>query len=172
MYIHLIKITCMNWYIIWQCTSWYEGKYNLGPVSLTVFPSQFKFDGNFFHSHHDYITVIATNFCTWHDSCAVVACAKHCCDLMAINGITARQSFHGIWIAGKRSLVERAPGWKMTWMSRLGIFYFEWPGFISRTKIFCLVVVSYKVDIRIYWYHWDLGQSKSLHSNSFLISVV
>ena len=63
-----------------------------------------------FHSHLDSNTVIATKFCTWHDSCAVVACAKICCDLMASNGITARRSFHRIWIAGKKSLVKRAPG--------------------------------------------------------------
>ena len=28
---------------------------------------------------------------------------------MASNEITARQSFHRIWIAGKKSLVKRAP---------------------------------------------------------------
>ena len=30
---------------------------------------------------------------------------------MASNGITARRIFHRIWIAGKKSLVKRAPGW-------------------------------------------------------------
>ena len=60
--------------------------------------------------HLDSNTVIATKFCTWHDSCAVVACAKICCDLMASNGIIARRSFHRIWITGKKSLVKRAPG--------------------------------------------------------------
>ena len=40
-----------------------------GPVSLTGFPSQFKFDGNFGeHSHLNSSTVIATKFCTWHNS--------------------------------------------------------------------------------------------------------
>ena len=63
-----------------------------------------------FHSHLDSNTVIATKFCTWHDSCAVVACAKICCDLMASKGITARWGFHRIWIAGKKSLEKRAPG--------------------------------------------------------------
>ena len=29
---------------------------------------------------------------------------------MASNGITARRSFDRIWIAGKKSLVKRAPG--------------------------------------------------------------
>ena len=63
-----------------------------------------------FHSHLNSNTVIPTKLCTWHDSCAVVACAKICCDLMASNGITARWSCHRIWIAGKKSLVKRAPG--------------------------------------------------------------
>ena len=64
-----------------------------------------------FHSHLDSNSVIATKFCTWHDSCAVVAFAKMCCDLMASNGITARRRFHRIWFAGKKSLVTRAPVW-------------------------------------------------------------
>ena len=62
-----------------------------------------------FHSHLDFNTVIATKFCTWHDSCAVVTYAKICCDLMASNGITAKRNFHRIWIAGKNWLVKRAP---------------------------------------------------------------
>ena len=63
-----------------------------------------------FHSHLDSNTMIATKFCTWHDSCAVVACAKICCDLMASNGVTARRTFHRIWIAGIKMLVKQAPG--------------------------------------------------------------
>ena len=62
-----------------------------------------------FHSHFESNRVIATKFCTWHDSCAVVACAKICRDLMASNGTTARRSFHRIWITGKKPLVKRAP---------------------------------------------------------------
>ena len=63
-----------------------------------------------FHSHLDCNTVIATKFCTWHDSCAVVACAKICCDLMASNGVMARRNFYRISIAGKKTLVKWAPG--------------------------------------------------------------
>ena len=62
-----------------------------------------------FHSHLDSNTVIATKFWTWHDSCAVVACAKICCDLKTSKGITARQSFHRIWIAGKKIVSETGP---------------------------------------------------------------
>ena len=70
-----------------------------------------------FHSHLDSNTVIATKFCTWHDSCAVVACAKICCDLMASNGVVARRNFDRIWIAGKKPLVKRAPVLFMTGVS-------------------------------------------------------
>ena len=43
-----------------------------------------------FFSHLDSNKVIATKFCTWHNSCAVVACAKICCDLMNSNSIMIR----------------------------------------------------------------------------------
>ena len=33
---------------------------------------------------------------------------------MASNGITARRSFHRIWIAGKKPLVKRAPVYKFS----------------------------------------------------------
>ena len=56
-----------------------------------------------FHSRLDSNTVITTKFCTWHDSYAVVTCAKMCCDLMARNGVMARRNFHRIWIADPAS---------------------------------------------------------------------
>ena len=62
-----------------------------------------------FRSHLDSNTVIATKFCTCHDSYAVVSCARICCDLMASNGITERRNFHCIWIVGKKSVVKGAP---------------------------------------------------------------
>ena len=66
-----------------------------------------------FHSHLNSNPVIATKFCTWHDSCAVVACAKTCCDPMANNGVMARRSCHRIWNAREQPLVKRAtePVW-------------------------------------------------------------
>ena len=42
--------------------------------------------------------VIARKFCTWHDSCTVVACAKFCSDMNPCNGVTLKPSFHRIWI--------------------------------------------------------------------------
>ena len=61
------------------------------------------------HSHLDSNILIATKCCTWHDSCAFVACAKNCCDLRASNGITARRIFQRIWIAGKKIASETGP---------------------------------------------------------------
>ena len=54
-----------------------------------------------FYTHLNSINVITTNFCTCHDSCAVMACAKLCCYLMSSNWITARKSFHRISIVSK-----------------------------------------------------------------------
>ena len=85
----------------------YDGQ---GPVSLRFFHHNSNSMEISFHSHLDSNTVIATKLCTWHDSCAVVACAKNCCDLMASNRVMARRSFHRIWIAGKKTLVKRDPG--------------------------------------------------------------
>ena len=54
--------------------------------------------------------VIATRFCTWRDSCAVVACAKFCCDMIISNWITAKCICHRIWIVMEISL----PGSRLT----------------------------------------------------------
>ena len=59
-----------------------------------------------FWSHLNSNKVIPTKFCTWHDSCAVVACAKICCDLMASYWIKARWIFHRIWIASKNPYIN------------------------------------------------------------------
>ena len=69
-----------------------------------------------FHCRLDSNIVIATKFLymAWQLGC--LAYAKICCNLMSSNGIIAKRSFHRIWIAGKKSLVKRAPdawlGWR------------------------------------------------------------
>ena len=90
-----------------------------------------------FHSHLDSNTVIATKLCTWHDSCAVVACAKICCDLMASNGIMARQSLHRIWIAGKKPLVKWAPD-LCRHMGSVNIHLNTKLDFYTKLLIFCI----------------------------------
>ena len=68
-----------------------------GPRFTIFFSTQFKLSMEItFHSHFHSNIVIATKFCTWHDSWAVVSCAKIGCDPMTSNGITARRSFHRI----------------------------------------------------------------------------
>ena len=62
-----------------------------------------------FHSNSN--QVIATKFCAWRDRCAVVACAKICCDLVDSCCMTARWNFHQIWNVSKKLLVKWALGW-------------------------------------------------------------
>ena len=42
--------------------------------------------------------VITMKFCTWHDSCAAVTCAKFCSDMIPFDQVTSKPIFHRIWI--------------------------------------------------------------------------
>ena len=66
-----------------------------------------------FCSHPNTKKVIATIFGTWHDSWAVVACAKFCRDIIISNWIRAKWNFHRIWIVMEKSLVKWVPGSKL-----------------------------------------------------------
>ena len=50
------------------------------PVPLTIFQWNSKYDQNFECSNLDYAELIATKFCTQHDSYTVVMCTNFCCD--------------------------------------------------------------------------------------------
>ena len=79
----------------WQNSPTSPPGFVFGAVSLTFFSIGIQIWWKIsLLSHPDSNTMIATKFSTWHDSCAVVACAEICCDLMASNGITARRNFH------------------------------------------------------------------------------
>ena len=52
---------------------------------------------------------IATNFCTCHDSTAVVPCTKFCSDHCIGIEMRAKRNFHRIWIAMEKPLVKRGP---------------------------------------------------------------
>ena len=54
--------------------------------------------------------VIATNFCTCHDSIAVMACAKFCSNFNRKKGTTAKSFFHQIQIMHQKSSVGWIPG--------------------------------------------------------------
>ena len=51
---------------------------------------------------------IATNFCTCHDSTAVVPCTKFCSDHYIRIEVRVKRNFHRIWIAIEKPLVKRA----------------------------------------------------------------
>ena len=53
---------------------------------------------------------IATNFCTCHDSTAVVPCTKFCSDHFIRIEMRVKRNFHRIWIAMEKPLVKRGPG--------------------------------------------------------------
>ena len=53
---------------------------------------------------------IATNFCTCHDSTAVVPCAKFCSDHSIRLEMRVKRNFHRIWNAMEKPLVKRGPG--------------------------------------------------------------
>ena len=73
-----------------------------------------------FCSHPNTNEVIATRFGTWHDSWAVVACAKFCCDLIISNWIRSKWNFRWIWIVMEKSLVKWVPGINITrYLSRI-----------------------------------------------------
>ena len=54
---------------------------------------------------------IATNFCTCHDSTAVVPCTKLCSDRCVRIEVRVKRNSHRIWFAMQKPLVKRPPGW-------------------------------------------------------------
>ena len=74
-----------------------------GPSSHTVFLAQFKFNGNFVSGSPR----IGTKCCSWHESYAVVACAKFCCDFVSSRGMTVMWTCRRIWITGENMSAKR-----------------------------------------------------------------
>ena len=62
-------------------------------------------------SHPSCSKVIAIKFCTWHNSCTVVACAKFWRDMIAYNEVTLKPIFHQIWITIGKLFVKQIPGY-------------------------------------------------------------
>ena len=119
-----------NWNTFWCCSCYIMN--NVSPGHLFVnkymyfrcigcglrygcftnnFCTQFKFDGKFcsnsFSDHQ-----IGTNFCTCHDSTAVVPSAKTCCDHCIRIEVRVKRNFHRIWIGMVNPLVKRGPGFE------------------------------------------------------------
>ena len=55
--------------------------------------------------------VIATNFCTCHDSHTVMTCAKICSNLMIVQWIKTKYYLHEIWMVNMISAVRWAAEW-------------------------------------------------------------
>ena len=76
-----------------------------------------------FSSYPNSTTMIATKFCTCHDSITVMACANICSNLMADNWITAAWIIiiHPIWILIRKKRCEVGPSAYITrkWKSNL-----------------------------------------------------
>ena len=66
---------------------------------------------------------IATNFCTCHDSTAVVPCTKFCSDHCIGIEMRAKRNFYRIWIAMEKTLVIRGPEWTNRTAHPLGMLY-------------------------------------------------
>ena len=78
-----------------------------GHISQTIFS---KHNSNSmkisFYAHPLCNAVIAMKFCTWHDSCAIVACAKFCNDTKPIYGVTLKPNCPRIWIMMENLLAK------------------------------------------------------------------
>ena len=61
---------------------------------------------------------IATTFGTWHDSPAVVPCAKYCSDHFISIWMRAKWNFHHIWNVMEKMLVKWAPVVKLTFCAQ------------------------------------------------------
>ena len=67
-----------------------------GSISLRFF--LFQFNENLFPFDPNSNLVIPTKFCSWHNSCAAMVCAKFCSNLFTRNRIKAKRIFHQIRI--------------------------------------------------------------------------
>ena len=76
-----------------------------------------------YSAHPSYTKVVATKFCTWHNSCTVVACAKFCSVIIPYNEVTLTPIFHLIWITLQklpRKMVPRS-SWNVLASNRIGV---------------------------------------------------
>ena len=119
---------CCEWLslVVWVCCVWRPHPFSPGPACCSkqrqgwgttwgpfherFFHHNFRFDENSFCPHLSCNDVIAMKFCTWHDSCAVVPCAKFCSDMTSYNGVILKPICHRIWITMEKSFMKWAPG--------------------------------------------------------------
>ena len=62
-------------------------------------------------------------FCIWHNSCAVVACAKFCNNHITYDGVTLKAVYHLILIKTEKSFTNWTPGLKYNLFWLLSVVY-------------------------------------------------
>ena len=90
-----------------------SGETHQGPISLTLFPSRFKFDGTFVSLYPRF----------WYSDrykllymARQLSCHGICKNLLQSDGQQrnySKANFHRIWISDKKSLLKRASGWAL-----------------------------------------------------------
>ena len=80
------------------------------PISRTIFRHNPQLMEIVLCSRPSYSDIIAIKFCTWPNSCVVVACAKCCSGMVPYNGVTVIPIFHRIWSTMEKSFLKWAPG--------------------------------------------------------------
>ena len=102
-----------------------------GSISQTIFFIVIEIRWKFiFCSNPIGRKVIDKKFCTWHDSCAVVTCAKFCSDMVTYNRVTLKYIFDGIWIVYRSWNGPQSRKMKLGYRSRAG----TWRTIIHKTK--------------------------------------
>ena len=109
---------------------------------------------------------IATNFCTCHDSKAVVPCTKFCSDHSIRLEMRVKRNFHRIWNAMEKPLVKRGPD-TWVWTSTFGqhiVTYHLCLLWQHRMKFTNRMTVDHAINIKLLKYLHDF-----LHKSRCLI---
>ena len=103
------------------------------------------------------LRLVATNFCTCHDSTAVVSCTKFCSDHCIRIEVSVKRNFHRIWIAMEKPLVKWAPDPYIHYYAKK-TNYLTWL-FLHESSL--------KTSMQTFWY--DVTSYSSSQSKSWLI---
>ena len=102
---HWLLIEKMAWRH--QATSHYCQRWPRSPFYEHFFHRNSNSIENSFCSHPSCRKVITMKFCTWHNSCDVVACVQFHSEMISCNGVAPKSNFH--WISMEKSCVKWAP---------------------------------------------------------------
>ena len=108
-HIYMCVCVCVNIHQIYLLMPQSHHIQYWGPFHERFFHRYSNSLGISFCSHPSYSKVVAMKFCTCHDSCADVACAKFCSDMIINIEVTLKPIFHWIWITMEKSFVKWGP---------------------------------------------------------------